>query len=83
MQSGVPQLDPLKAEFDAAYLKDPHNPRWVRQTHGGLSLGPDSDLQAVPRHPAPAQDVLVVQEGSKARAPDDGACGQWSVVSGQ
>ena len=26
---GVPQLDPLDAEFDAAYLKDPHNPRWV------------------------------------------------------
>ena len=26
---GIPQLDPLNAEFDAAYLKDPHNPRWV------------------------------------------------------
>ena len=26
---GVPQLSPLNAEFDAAYLKDPRNPRWV------------------------------------------------------
>ncbi len=28
-ESGIPQLDPLNADFDAAYLKDPHNPRWV------------------------------------------------------
>ena len=28
-EEGVPQLDPLNAEFDAAYLKDPRNPRWV------------------------------------------------------
>jgi adenine-specific DNA methylase len=27
--NGVPQLDPLNAEFDEAYLKDPRNPRWV------------------------------------------------------
>ena len=26
---GVAQLDPLNAEFDADYLKDPRNPRWV------------------------------------------------------
>ena len=26
---GVPLLDPLNAEFDAAYLRDPRNPRWV------------------------------------------------------
>ena len=26
---GVPQLGPLNAEFDAAYLKDPRNPRWI------------------------------------------------------
>ena len=26
---GVPELDPLNAEFDAAYLKDPCNPRWI------------------------------------------------------
>ena len=26
---GVPQVDPLNAEFDAAYLKDPRNPRWI------------------------------------------------------
>ena len=26
---GVPMLDPLNAEFDAAYLKDPRNPRWI------------------------------------------------------
>ena len=28
-ENGVAQLDPLNAEFDDAYLKDPHNPRWV------------------------------------------------------
>ena len=26
---GVPQLDPLNAEFDDAWLKDPRNPRWI------------------------------------------------------
>ncbi len=26
---GVAQLDPLNAEFDADYLKNPHNPRWI------------------------------------------------------
>ena len=26
---GVPQVDPLNAEFDAAYLKNPLNPRWI------------------------------------------------------
>ena len=26
---GVPMLDPLNAEFDAAYMRDPRNPRWV------------------------------------------------------
>ena len=26
---GLPLLDPLNEEFDAAYLRDPHNPRWV------------------------------------------------------
>ena len=28
-ESGAPMLDPLNAEFDAAYMRDPHNPRWV------------------------------------------------------
>ena len=28
-ENGVPQLDSLNAEFDAAYLKDPRNPRWI------------------------------------------------------
>ena len=28
-ENGVAQLDPLNAELDDAYLKDPHNPRWV------------------------------------------------------
>ena len=28
-EDGVPMLDPLNAEFDATYLKDPRNPRWV------------------------------------------------------
>ena len=28
-ENGIPQLDPLNADFDAPYLKDPHNPRWV------------------------------------------------------
>ena len=27
--AGVPQVDPLNAEFDGAYLKDPRNPRWT------------------------------------------------------
>ena len=27
--AGVPQVDPLNVEFDAAYLKDPRNPRWI------------------------------------------------------
>ena len=26
---GVPQVDPLNAEFDDAYLDDPRNPRWI------------------------------------------------------
>ena len=26
---GIAQLDPLNAEFNESYLKDPHNPRWV------------------------------------------------------
>ena len=26
---GIPQVDPLNAEFDDAYLKDPRNPRWI------------------------------------------------------
>lgn len=26
---GVAQIDPLNAAFDAAYLKDPRNPRWI------------------------------------------------------
>ena len=28
-EDGVPLLDPLNSGFDAAYLKDPRNPRWV------------------------------------------------------
>ena len=28
-EDGVPMLDPLNAELDAAYLRDPRNPRWV------------------------------------------------------
>ena len=27
--AGVPQVDPLNAEFDDAYLKNPRNPRWI------------------------------------------------------
>ena len=27
--AGIPQVDPLNAEFDDAYLKDPRNPRWI------------------------------------------------------
>ena len=27
--AGVPQVNPLNAEFAAAYLKDPRNPRWI------------------------------------------------------
>ena len=47
-----------------------------RQADGGLSLGAHRDLQTVPRHPAAAQDALVVQEGSQARAADDGSEGR-------
>ena len=28
-EDGLPMLDPLNAEFDAAYLRDSRNPRWV------------------------------------------------------
>ena len=28
-ESGVPMLDLLNAEFDAAYMRDPRNPRWA------------------------------------------------------
>ena len=28
-ENGIPQLDPLNAEFNETYLKDPRNPRWV------------------------------------------------------
>ena len=27
--AGIPQVDPLNAEFDDAYLADPRNPRWI------------------------------------------------------
>ncbi len=27
--AGVPQVEPLNAEFDDAYLKNPRNPRWI------------------------------------------------------
>ena len=33
-EDGVPMLDPLNAEFDAAYLRDPRNPRWVSKPTG-------------------------------------------------
>ena len=38
-EDGVPMLDPLNAGFDAAYLKDPRNPRWVAKPTVCLSLG--------------------------------------------
>ena len=28
-EDGVPQVEPFNAGFDAAYLKDPRNPRWI------------------------------------------------------
>ena len=28
-EDGVPQINPLNAEYDADYLKDPRNPRWI------------------------------------------------------
>ncbi len=28
-EAGAPQVDPLNAGFDDAYLKDPRNPRWI------------------------------------------------------
>ena len=70
--NGIAQLEPLNAEFNEAYLKDPQKPALGRQAHGGLPLGAHSLLQAVPGHVAPAQDPLAVQEGQQARSPSDG-----------
>ena len=33
-EDGLPLLDPLNAEFDDAYLRDPRNPRWVAKPTG-------------------------------------------------
>ena len=67
-EEGVPQVDPLNAEFDDAYLKDKQQPALDRQTNSGLSLGADRDLQTVPGHATAAQNALVVQKAPKARA---------------
>ena len=51
----------------------PAQPALDRQADCRLSVGAHRDLQAVPRHAAPAQDALAVQKGAQARAADDGA----------
>ena len=75
---GVPQVDPLKRRVRRRLSQEPRrNPRWIAKTDGRLPLGANRDLQTVPRHAAAAQDALVVQEGSQARAADDGAEGRY------
>ena len=71
--NGVAQLGPLNAAFDASYLKDPRNPRWVAKPTVAYLWARTVRLQAVPGDAAPAQDALAVQEGQQACAPDDGA----------
>ena len=74
--NGVAQLDPLNAEFNDAYLKDPDNPRWIAKPTVGLPVGADRDLQAMPGYAPPAQDSVAVQERRQARSADYGTGGQ-------
>ena len=71
-EEGIPQVDPLNAEFDDAYLQDKNNPRWIAKPTCGLPLGADRNLQTVPGYAAAAQDTMVVQEVPKARAANNG-----------
>ena len=71
-EEGVAQVDPLNAEFDKGLSRGFTKSTLARQTDGGLSLGAYRDLQTVPGHVAPAQDALVVQKGTQARAADNG-----------
>ena len=75
-EEGVAQLDPLNAEFDAAYLKDSAQPALDGKAHGRLSLGAHRDVQAVPGDPSAAQDAMVVQERPQTRVAHDGAKGR-------
>ena len=44
---GVAQLEPLNADFDTGYLKDPMKPPMGRQAHSSLPVGAHRRLQAV------------------------------------
>ena len=71
--NGVPQLDPLNAEFASAYLKERKKPALDRQANGGLSMGADGYMQTVPGDAPTAEDSLAMQEGQEARSSDNGA----------
>ena len=70
-EEGVAQVDLLNAEFDKGLSRGSTKSALDCQTNGGLSLGAYRDLQTVPGHIAPAQDALVVQKGTQARAADN------------
>ena len=53
---GVAQLEPLNADFDTGYLKDPMRPRWVAKAHSSLPVGAHRRLQAVQGRAAAAED---------------------------
>ena len=63
----------LNEEFDAVYLKDRRNPRWVADAGRRVPLGAHGPLQGVPRDDPAAQDPLAGEEGRQARAADAGA----------
>ena len=71
-EEGVAQVDPLNGRVRQCLSQGSTKSTLGRQTDGGLSLGAHRDLQTVPGHVAPAQDALVVQKGTQARAADNG-----------
>ena len=52
-EDGLPMLDPLNAEFDAAYLRDSRNPRWVAKPTVAYLWARTVDVQAVPNATLP------------------------------
>ena len=71
-EEGIPQVDPLNAEFRRRLSQGQEQSALDRQTNSGLSLGANRDLQTVPGYTAAAQDTMAVQEIPKARAAHDG-----------
>ena len=70
---GVAQLEPLNADFDTGYLKDPMKPRWVAKPTVGLPVGAHRRLQAVQGRATTAEDPMAMQRGDEACGPDYGA----------